>query len=270
MKKIDKKYKIIVVLACIIIIASLIIIINKTDTLDRNVTSETSLNHDEWEIITVDGNEYYESVNNWDYEEWTGNYEKTHCYYLPLSSKITQNNLEDTLKVVSYNEYLSMRLQVLKSKIFDEDFYYDDENEDEDNTAVDYFLRGISSIIYYIRSGYSDRSCNYIVYYDCSSTRSNLDLVDCFVEDNKIILVGHEQSGGSTVGMAECFVAIPTSMPVGTEVELKQLLSEWDVEHLQGDGTAEQEDEDGFILYNLFESDSEDRIRSYGYSKDTE
>ena len=60
-----------------------------------------------------------------------------------------------------------------------------------------------------------------------------MELIDCFEESNKIIIYGDEESNGVMASGSGFFIAIPTNLPVGTEIEYRECYTSSQINNLK-------------------------------------
>lgn len=151
------------------------------------------------------------SLNSNDYKEITVNGE---TYYQRLNSntwsgKYHQDNFYtgskiDNMKVVSYSEYKEI---------------------------IDSINNTISSKI---SKFYSNNNCNYIILsYSTGHSWCEIELIDCIEENNKIVIYGNEEIDGAMADGSGYFIAIPTNMPVGTEIDYRECYSDTEINNLK-------------------------------------
>lgn len=183
-----------------------------TDYEIEEVNTKQSKNY---EKVQINGKTYYHKLNE---KIWIGNYHKDE-YEIA-----TAVNMQ---KVVSYNEYLKC-INEINSKID----RLSDETDDLD--WKNYYKN--SKISNY----YKNQKSNYIVLgYSNGGSWCTMDLIDCTIENNKIIIYGDEDVNGVMASGSGYFIAIPTDMPVGTKIEYRECYSTSEIKNLQNYGDAE-------------------------------
>lgn len=168
----------------------------------------------DYEKVTIKGKTYYHRLNE---KNWSGNYHQDEYY---IDSKV------DIQKVVSYDDYLKC-INEINSQI--------DEMADKttESSWEKYYNKSKLS------SYYENKELNYIVLgYSTGGSWCTMDLIDCFTENGKIIIYGKEDSKGSMASGSGYFIAIPTNMPVGTEIEYRQCYTTEEIKNLQNYGNA--------------------------------
>lgn len=132
---------------------------------------------------------------------WNGEYHQD-TYY--TSSK---NNIQ---KVVSYEDYLE---------------YIDEINANIDERFSNF---------------YTDKKSNYIILsYATGYSLCEMEIIDCIEESNQIIIYGDENENGVMASGSGYFIAIPTDMPVGTEIKYIECYSTSEISNLKNYGTSE-------------------------------
>ena len=177
----------------------------------ENVDTKSS---NDYEKVTIKGKTYYHRLNE---KNWSGNYHQDEYY---IDSKV------DIQKVVSYDDYLKC-INEINSQI--------DEMADKttESSWKKYYNKSKLS------SYYENKELNYIVLgYSTGGSWCTMDLIDCFTENGKIIICGKEDSKGSMASGSGYFIAIPTNMPVGTEIEYRQCYTTEEIKNLQNYGNA--------------------------------
>ena len=177
----------------------------------EDIDTKSSSNY---EKVTINGKTYYHRLNE---KNWSGNYHQDEYY---IDSKV------DIQKVVSYDDYLKC-INEINSQI--------DEMADKttESSWKKYYNKSKLS------SYYENKELNYIVLgYSTGESWCTMDLIDCFTENGKIIIYGKEDSKGSMASGSGYFIAIPTNMPVGTEIEYRQCYTTEEIKNLQNYGNA--------------------------------
>lgn len=177
----------------------------------EDIDTKSSSNY---EKVTINGKTYYHRLNE---NTWNGNYHQDEYY---IDSKV------DMQKVVSYNEYLKC-INEINSQI-------DEMIEKTNDSSWEKYYNKMKLSNYY-----ENRELNYIVLgYSTGGSWCTIDLIDCFTENGKIIIYGKEDSKGSMASGSGYFIAIPTNMPVGTEIEYRQCCTTEEIKNLQNYGNA--------------------------------
>ena len=177
----------------------------------ENVDTKSS---NDYEKVTIKGKTYYHRLNE---KKWSGNYHQDEYY---IDSKV------DIQKVVSYDDYLKC-INEINSQI----------DEMADKTTESSWKKYYSKSK--LSSYYENKELNYIVLgYSTGGSWCTMDLIDCFTENGKIIIYGKEDSNGSMASGSGYFIAIPTNMPVGTEIEYRQCYTTEEIKNLQNYGNA--------------------------------
>lgn len=132
---------------------------------------------------------------------WNGEYHQDK-YYTSEGNNIS--------KVVSYEDYLK---------------YIDSINNNIDNKISNY---------------YTDEQSNYIILsYANGYGWCEIDLIDCIEENNRIIIYGDEDINGVMSSGSGYFIAIPTDMPTGTNIEYRACYSTQEISNLKNYGNFE-------------------------------
>lgn len=177
----------------------------------EDINTKSSSNY---EKVTIKGKTYYHRLNE---NTWNGNYHQDEYY---IDSKV------DMQKVVSYDEYLKC-INEINSQI-------DEMIEKKDDSSIKIHLNNMKLSNYYENKG-----LNYIVLgYSNGGSWCTMDLIDCFTENGKIIIYGKEDSRGVMASGSGYFIAIPTNMPAGTEIEFRQCYTTEEIKNLQNYGDA--------------------------------
>ena len=142
----------------------------------------------------INGKTYYERLNE---SKWKGHYYQKEFY--------TANKVKIT-EVVSYERYL----EIIK----------------EMNSLVKYNGKIITP--------YLNKNCNYVILaYASGYSFCTMDLIDYVEENDKIIIYGYEESNGVMGDGSGYFIAIPTNMPIGTEIEYRQCYTSYQINDLK-------------------------------------
>lgn len=177
----------------------------------EDIDTKSSSNY---EKVTINGKTYYHRLNE---NTWNGNYHQDEYY---IDSKV------DMQKVVSYNEYLKC-INEINSQI-------DEMIEKTNDSSWEKYYNKMKLSNYY-----ENKELNYIVLgYSTGGSWCTIDLIDCFTENGKIIIYGKEDSKGSMASGSGYFIAIPTNMPTGTEIEFRQCYTTEEIKNLQNYGNA--------------------------------
>lgn len=151
-----------------------------------------------YKAVSSDGDIYYQRLST---NTWNGEYHQENFY--------TENAIDNTMEVVSYSKYLEL-------------------------------VNSINSIISNnISNYYSDENCNYIILsYATGYSWCEMELVDCILEENKIIIYGDEYQRGVMGDGSGYFIAIPTNMPIGTKIEYRECYTDSQIRNLEKYGTS--------------------------------
>lgn len=201
---------VIILLICVGVIVFLLIDKNKVEESKEDlnpvqgteIESEHKKEEKNYKKVMIDGNEYYQKLNE---DTWNGEYKN--------QKFDTANKVDSIMKVVSYKDYLE-EIELVNEIISADDFGGMSSNE--------------------IKAEYSDRNSNYIILsYANGMGWCKMKLIDCIEEDDKIIIYGDEQTNGVMASGSGYFIAIPTDMPAGTEIEYIECYSEEEIENLK-------------------------------------
>ena len=196
----NKKILFGVMIAIIVILVSAFITYS---LIEINLFREINLSVEEIEQLGECSGGNYEEVEidgkiyyqRLDEKNWEGKYQKE-VYFTEDS-----NNIQ---KVVSYEEYFNIIKEINKN-----------------------IKPKISSI-------FKNTEINYIILsYANGMSWCRMDLIDCKYEENKIIVYGQESIHGVMAGGSGYFIAIPTQMPVGTNVEYRNCSSTEELDKLR-------------------------------------
>lgn len=153
----------------------------------------TLTNLENYKEVSVDGKIYYQRLTK---NTWKGQYHQENFY--------TSDEIDDVMEVVSYTKYLET-------------------------------INSINSVISKkIKDYYSNKDCNYIILAHANGySWCEMELIDCFEDNNKIIIYGDEEVNGVMADGSGFFIAIPTNMPVGTEIEYRECYSSSQINNLK-------------------------------------
>ena len=146
-----------------------------------------------YKAVSVDDKTYYQRLNK---NTWNGQYHQEKFY--------TSKSIDNTMEVVSYTKYLEK-------------------------------IDSINSIISNkISNHYYNKDCNYIILSNANVfSWCEMELIDCLEEDNKIIIYGDETINGVMADGSGFLIAIPTTMPVGTEIEYRECYTSSEIDNLK-------------------------------------
>ena len=180
--KISLKTAILLVVIFLIVIAIIVVLVLHNSKSNLKNDILKSTNSGDYKEVSVDGKIYYQRLSN---NTWKGQYHQ--------DSFRTADGIKNIMEVVSYKKYLDT-------------------------------IDSINSVITNkIKSYYSNKDCNYIVLsYANGYSWCKMELIDCFEDNNKIIIYGDEEVNGVMADGSGYFIAIPTNMPVGTEIEYRE------------------------------------------------
>ena len=152
-----------------------------------------STNSEDYKEVYVDGKIYYQRLNQ---NTWKGQYHQDSFY--------TENKINNVMQVVSYKKYLDT-------------------------------IDSINSVIKNkIKAYYSNSDYNYIILsYANGYSWCKIDIIDCLEDNNKIIIYGDEDVNGVMADGSGYFIAIPTNMPVGTEIEYRECYTNSQIDNLK-------------------------------------
>lgn len=160
---------------------------------NQNNNTKKIVKSEDYKTVVVNGRTYYQRLNK---NIWNGKYHQ--------DSYRTAEAVENIMEVVSYKDYLNT-IDDINSIIRDE-----------------------------IEPYYSNKNCNYILLaYSTGYSWCKMDLINCIEEDNKIVIYGDEDSNGVMADGSGYFIAIPTNMPVGTEIEYIECYSNSEIKNLK-------------------------------------
>lgn len=188
-----------ILILLILVVVIFILIYNGTQFKKNTLVSTNSNDYKE---VSIDEKIYYQRLNS---NTWNGQYYQKEFY-----TTITENyyNIYDTMEVVSFTKYLEK-------------------------------INSINSVISNkIKNHYYNIFCNYIILSNASgSSFCKMELIDCFEENNKIVIYGDEEVDGVMSSGSGFFIAIPTNMPVGTEIEYRECYTSSQINNLKEYGT---------------------------------
>ncbi|MBR3152760.1 MAG: hypothetical protein IKF52_04055 [Clostridia bacterium] len=151
-------------------------------------------NKKDYKMVFIKGEIYYQRLND---NTWNGEYHIDH-----LTSR---DYLRIKSKVVSYNNYL------------------------ETIDSVNSVIPGDQ-----IKPYYSDKDSNYIILaYTNGFSNCTIDLIDCIEKKNKIIIYADSDECGDLGAGEGYFIAIPTDMPIDTEIEFRHCYSKSEIDEIR-------------------------------------
>lgn len=166
----------------------------KYDKMNLKNTELVPTKSNAYKEIDINGKVYYQKLNE---HFWYGQYREDNFY-----TNDSWSNRIDIMEVVSYKKYLDIINKINRSN------------------------KGKQIQQYYL-----NENCNYIIL--ANNNIGEMTLIDCFKEDDKIIIYGDEKS--SSVG--GFLIVIPTNMPIETEIEYRECYSSSEISNLQEYGT---------------------------------
>lgn len=141
-----------------------------------------SSNQGDYETKNLSSGTYYEMLTE---NTWKGEYHKDEFN--------TETKIDNTIKIISYKKYLN---------------YIDNLNSMIDDKIEPY---------------YTDKKCNYIILsYSNDCSYCNMDIIDCFKENNKVLIYGDETFSGEKATKNAYFITIPTNLPIWTKIEYRE------------------------------------------------
>lgn len=181
------------VLILVIFIAIIVIFMLIYDRTNLKNNTLVSTNSEDYKAVSIDGKIYYQRLSQ---NTWNGQYHQENFY--------TANSIDDTMEVVSYAKYLEI-------------------------------VSSINSITSNkIKNYYFNKDCNYIILsYANGYSWCEMELIDCLEEDDKIVIYGDEDINGVMADGSGFFIAIPTNMPVGTEIEYRECYTSSQINNLK-------------------------------------
>ncbi len=197
-KKISSKA--VILLAIILLIVASIIVFLILHNNKSNLINEVlkSTNSQDYTEVSIDGKIYYQRLRQ---STWEGEYHQ--------DSFSTKNEIDNVIEVVSYTKYLDT-------------------------------INSINSVITNkITAYYSNSDCNYIILsYAMGFSLCKMELIDCLEDNNKIIIYGDEDINGIMADGSGYFIAIPTNIPVGTEIEYRECYTSSQIDNLKKYNTS--------------------------------
>ncbi len=141
----------------------------------------------------IDGKIYYQRIGT---ETWKGRYHQDKFG--------TEEPVESVMEVLSYAQYLN-KIEEVNSVINGE-----------------------------VKQHYGDENSNYIVLaYANGHSWCEMELIDCVKEGSKIIIYGDEKIDGVMADGSGYFIAIPTDMPAGIEVEYRECYTKEEISNVK-------------------------------------
>lgn len=195
--KINLKTAVLLMFILLVVVAIIAILVMQNN--NGNLTNKflKSTNSGDYKKVSVDGKIYYQRLSE---NTWKGQYHQENFY--------TENEINNIMEVVSYSKYLEI-------------------------------IDSINSVITNkIKVYYSNRDCNYIILGDASGySWCEMELIDCLEVNNKIIIYGDKETDGVMASGSGYFIAIPTNMAIGTEIEYRECYTSSQINNLNTYGT---------------------------------
>lgn len=191
--KISLKTVVLLIFILLAVVAIIAILVRHYDKSNLKNKVLKSTNSGEYKEVSVDGKMYYQKSSE---STWKGQYHQ--------ESFNTDGENENIMEVVSYSKYLET---------------IDSINSIKTNK---------------IKAYYTNKDCNYIILaYANGYSWCEMELIDCLTENNKIIIYGDEEENGVMAGGSGYFIAIPTNMAVGTEIEYRECYTSSEIDNLK-------------------------------------
>lgn len=191
--KISLKTVVLLIFILLAVVAIITILVRHYDKSNLKNKVLKSTNSGEYKEVSVDGKMYYQKSSE---STWKGQYHQ--------ESFNTDGENENIMEVVSYSKYLET---------------IDSINSIKTNK---------------IKAYYTNKDCNYIILaYANGYSWCEMELIDCLTENNKIIIYGDEEENGVMAGGSGYFIAIPTNMAVGTEIEYRECYTSLEIDNLK-------------------------------------
>lgn len=191
--KISIKTAILLVVILLIVLSIIALLILHNNKSNLNNDILKSINSGDYKEVYVDGKKYYQRLSK---NTWKGQYHQDNFY--------TADGINNVMEVVSYTEYLNT-IDLINSVITNK-----------------------------IKAYYSNKDCNYIILgYANGYSWCKMELIDCLEENNKVIIYGDEDINGVMADGSGYFIAIPTNMPVGTEIEYRECYTSSQINNLK-------------------------------------
>lgn len=191
--KISLKTVVLLIFILLAVVAIIAILVRHYDKSNLKNKVLKSTNSGEYKEVSVDGKMYYQKSSE---STWKGQYHQ--------ESFNTDGENENIMEVVSYSKYLET---------------IDSINSIKTNK---------------IKAYYTNKDCNYIILaYANGYSWCEMELIDCLTENNKIIIYGDEEENGVMAGGSGYFIAIPTNMTVGTEIEYRECYTSSEIDNLK-------------------------------------
>lgn len=191
--KISLKTVVLLIFILLAVVAIIAILVRHYDKSNLKNKVLKSTNSGEYKEVSVDGKMYYQKSSE---STWKGQYHQ--------ESFNTDGENENIMEVVSYSKYLET---------------IDSINSIKTNK---------------IKAYYTNKDCNYIILaYANGYSWCEMELIDCLTENNKIIIYGDEEENGVMAGGSGYFIAIPTNMAIGTEIEYRECYTSSEIDNLK-------------------------------------
>ena len=191
--KISLKTVVLLIFILLAVVAIIAILVRHYDKSNLKNKVLKSTNSGEYKEVSVDGKMYYQKLSE---STWKGQYHQ--------ESFNTDGENENIMEVVPYSKYLET---------------IDSINSIKTNK---------------IKAYYTNKDCNYIILaYANGYSWCEMELIDCLTENNKIIIYGDEEENGVMAGGSGYFIAIPTNMAVGTEIEYRECYTSSEIDNLK-------------------------------------
>lgn len=191
--KISLKTVVLLIFILLAVVAIIAILVRHYDKSNLKNKVLKSTNSGEYKEVSVDGKMYYQKLSE---STWKGQYHQ--------ESFNTDGENENIMEVVPYSKYLET---------------IDSINSIKTNK---------------IKAYYTNKDYNYIILaYANGYSWCEMELIDCLTENNKIIIYGDEEENGVMAGGSGYFIAIPTNMAVGTEIEYRECYTSSEIDNLK-------------------------------------
>lgn len=191
--KISLKTAIVLIILFFLTLIIFVILNNIENEVDPTITSSTLSSTKNYKEVSINNKLYYQKLNE---NTWNGKYHAESFY---ASQEVTS-----IMEIVSYQKYLEY-IDLINSLASDK-----------------------------IKPYYSNENCNYIILAFADGYEfCNMSLIDCFEENNKIIIYGDENNYTPTTTGTGYFIAIPTNMSIGTEIEYRECYTGSEINNLK-------------------------------------
>lgn len=166
-------------------------------------SNKTKETEGDYEKLEINGEIYYHRLTQ---NEWNGEYHQ---------DKYETNKSNNKAEVISYEDYAK---------------YIDEINDSITSNKIEKY--------------YNDEKSNYVILsYSNGHSHCEINLIDYKEEDGKISIYGDESINGVMASGSGFLIAIPTKLPVGTEVKYNECYSDEEISNIKNYGESKPSNE---------------------------